>query len=73
MKNWTCLTLIILMMTAPLLFVDVGTHNHLINEGGRLLHIQDYRCPGRGHICPTIKHDCDGDFNIVITPHKGDK
>jgi len=73
MKNWTCLMLIILMMIAPLLFVDVGTHNHLVDQDGTLVGVQDYRCPERGHMCPKVEHDCDGDFNIVIRIDKGDK
>ena len=68
MKSWICfLMLVLIFVVVGVVGIDLGTHNHFVNKEGGLLRVQDYRCPGRGHICETIKHDCDGEFNVIET------
>ena len=65
MKSWICFLMLVLIFVV--LGINSGSHNHFVDKEGRLLRVQDYRCPGRGHICETIKHDCDGEFNVIET------
>lgn len=71
MKNWILFAMLVAAVVAAF-FADVGTHIHFVDEEGVLVGVQDYRCPEKGHLCPTVEHNCDGDFAVVIT-QEGEK
>jgi hypothetical protein len=48
--------------------VQVGSHNHFVNQKGDLIQVQADECDKEaGYFCPTLAHQCDGKHNTIRT------